>query len=499
MSVKKNVIAGWSAHLVTVLIGFFLLPYILEVLGDARYGAWLLVNAVAAYSGVIYAGFGATICRYVADSSTRKEWDRLNQIVSSVQGVYFGTASIVLLATLGFVLLAPWLNKWGETPIHEVQFSIFIVGATIALGMVASVYGGVLIGTQQLHIKRGIEVTCGVMRGVLTVIMLTRSWGLVQLSLVFFAVTVLEHGLSAWFAYRHVPTLSVHPWNIQRSVLNECFSFSAFNAVALAAEYLIYFTDTIVIGVVMGPEAIVPYQIGLRIAQMIQLPIAQIGEAILPKAGELHANSNRVELGQLVAKAMGVAFLLSGGFFIGGAYFGEVLIHTWIGHSLTHSHTVMSLLLAAQLVSLPMLIIRKALLGSGEVRVPAFIDLLEAALNLILSLILIQYWGVVGVAVGTLIPLVVVELSILLPYASKRLMLTRSVLWSHVVGPALPSLLALLAYCEVVRPYVTASGWLPLLCVTAGGGAVLIGVRGAVHFLGRSIDSNLTAVTASKQ
>ncbi len=495
MSVKKNILAGWAAHLVTVLIGFFLMPYILGVLGDSRYGAWLLVNAVAGYSGIIYAGFGATICRYVADAAARKEWERLNQFVSSVQGVYYGTASLVVLATLGFALLAPWLNKWGDVPLQEVQFSIVIVGLTIALGMVASVYGGVLIGTQQLHIKRAIEVTCGIARGGLTVLMVAQQWGLVTLALVFFAVTVLEHGLSAWFAYRQVPTLSVSPRNIRRNVLNECFSFSAFNAVALAAEYLIYFTDTIVIGIVMGAGAIVPYQIALRIAQMIQLPIAQIGEAILPKAGELHATANRDQLGLLVAKSMGVAFLLAGGFFIGGGYFGDRLVETWIGKTYPWTHAVMTILLAAQVVAMPMIIVRKALLGSGEVRIPAFIDLLEAAINLVLSLILVRTWGIVGVAIGTLIPLVMIELTVLLPYAMRRLHISRKALFTQIVGPALPSFLLLAAYCELVRSLELPAGWLSLLAITAGGGATLLLTRGIVQLSFRSGATNLTAAT----
>ncbi|MEZ5943496.1 MAG: polysaccharide biosynthesis C-terminal domain-containing protein [Planctomycetaceae bacterium] len=493
MSVKKNVIAGWLGHLVTVLIGFFLMPYILGILEETRYGVWLLLNAVAAYSGLIYAGFGATICRYVADSSARKEWDRMNQFVSSIQSVYFGSATLVVLATIAFALAAPMMDKWGDVSIREVQTAILVIGSTIAMGMVASVYGGVLIGTQQLHIKRAIEVTCGITRGVLTVLFLKQQWGLVTLSLVFFAVTVLEHGLSAWFAYRVCPQLSVSPKHIRRDVLKECFGFSTFNAIALAAEYLIYFTDTIVIGLVLGPKAIVPYQIGLRIAQMIQMPIAQIGEAILPKAGELHANAERGQLGALVAKAMGVAFLLAGGFLIGGYYFGDQLVSTWMGRSFTHTHTVMVILLATQVVSMPMVIIRKALLGSGEVKTPAFIDLLEAVSNLALSLILVHYWGIVGVAIGTFVPLLVIESSLLLPFAMKRLHITRGDLLTKVVGPAVPSFVLLFAFCEIASRFELGTGWGPLLLATACGGGLLVLARGAVHILTRPSPVNASS------
>lgn len=495
MTVRKNIIAGWLAHLMTMLIGFFMMPYILGTVGEAQYGAWVFINALAGYSTMIYSGFGATICRFVADLYSRKDWKRLNTIVSTIQSVYIGTASLVFLFTIACALFAARLQNWGTLPIHEVQISILIVGGTIGLGMIASVYGGVLVGTQRLDIKRGIEVTMGIIRLLLTLLCLHERFGLVTLALIFFAATVIEHGASAFYAYRQVPTLSVGPWHTRREAMRECFSFSAFNAIALFAEYLIFFTDTVVIGLILGPLAVVPYQIGLRIAQMIQIPIAQIGEAVLPKAGELHARGAQRELGRLVAKGMGLALLLSGGFLIGAVYFNDMLIRTWIGKSYPDSGSVLVLLVASQLVALPMVVARKALLGIGQVRKQAFIDLFEALINLVLSLILIRYWGILGVAWGTVIPLIIVELALLLPYAMRELGVSWRSLWHDVLAPQLPAHAALVVFCEVARMNLAAVGWIPLLVATLGGGFTLFCARGLVHLLERraaaQVDSQL--------
>lgn len=485
MTVRKNILAGWLSHLLTLLIGFFMMPYILGTVGEAQYGAWVFINALAGYSTMIYSGFGATICRYVADLSSRKDWHRLNVYVSTIQSVYLGTACLVFLFTAVCAGLAPSLQSWGALPVGEIQISILIVGGTIGLGMIASVYGGVLIGTQRLDIKRGIEMTLGVVRLGLTLICLRERFGLVTLSLIFFVATVIEHGVSAWYAYRQVPTLSIGPWKAERQAMRECFSFSAFNAIALFAEYMIFFTDTVVIGLILGPLAVVPYQIGLRIAQMIQTPISQIGEAVLPKAGELYVRQAHRELGRLVCKGMGLALLLSGGFLIGAIYFGDLLIQTWIGKGYANSHAVLVLLVASQLVALPMVVARKALLGIGRVRGQALIDLLEAGLNLILSLIFIRYWGILGVAWGTLLPLILVEVLVLLPYVMKELHLSLRDVWHEVVAPQIPAQVALLVFCESVFRWVPAQGWAPLLSVTLGGGGVLVAVRGLVLLLER--------------
>lgn len=483
MSIRNNILAGWGAHVVTVLIGFFLMPFIIATVGEAQYGAWVFINALAGYAGLVYAGFGATICRYVSDLSAKKEWARLNQFVSSIQAIYFVSAAIAILISCGFAWMAGFLDKWDSLPTNEVRISIMIVGTTIALGMIGSVYGGVLIGMQRLDMKHGIDVFAGVTRLVLVLVCLQQQFGLITLAFIFFAATLVDNIISAICAYRIVPTLSIAPWHTRKDVMKECFGFSAFTAIAMVAESLIFFTDTVVIGIILGPLAVVPYQIGQRIAQMIQVPVTQIGEAILPKAGELHAQQGHGRLAEVVGKGMSLAFLITGGFLIGSAYFGEMLIVTWIGKSYTSAALVLTILVGAQMVALPMVVARKALLGMGEVRVPAFIDLFEAGVNLLLSIILIQFMGIIGVALGTLFPIIVIELAIFLPYASRALSTTPRDLFHKIVTPHVPALAGLLLYCDLVSRLDLRTGWHYILPITIGGGVVLCGTSYLTHSL----------------
>lgn len=483
MTIRKNIMVSWLSHLVTVLVGFFMMPLILRTIGESHYGAWLLINAVAGYSGIVYSGFGTTICRFVAEHNARKEWQQLNVLVSSIQAQYFVTASIVLVLTALFAWQAPNMADWDGVAISEVRTAILIVGGTIALSMVSSVYGAVLIGVQRVDYYRGIEGFMGLLRMGLTLLFLHRHQNLVTLALIYLAVTIVDQGTSAFLAYREVPTLKVAPWYGKWKVISGCFNDSLMTALAHVAEYLINLTDTVVIGFVLGPAAVMPYQIGQRISQMIRVPIIQIGEAVLPKAGALHAQKSRNELGDLVARAMGLAFFLSAGFLIGAVYFGGLLIKTWIGDGYDISVTILALLLLAQLVSLPLTVARKAMLATGQIWQQAVIDFSEAIVNLVLSLIFIRYWGIVGVAIGTLLPMVFIELLCLLPLAVRHLKLNRWQLTHMVVGRQVPALLALVVYCELASPWMPESGWFPLLGATAGGGAVLIGTRWLTELL----------------
>ncbi len=474
MSLRSNILASWVAHLVMVAIGFIMVPFVRNTLAPGAYGVWVFVNTLSGYTGLLYMGFGATICRYVSKHVAKEEWNELNKVTSTIFAVYAGMAGVVLLLAGGLCAAAPWIDRWGEQPVGQVQAVILINGLSTAIGMIGSVFGGILIGTQRVGLKRSIEVGSGVLRFGLAIGCLKLRPELTTLSLLFCGVTILENLLLVVCARRVVPMLKLSRDYISRETLRECFAFSGYNAVGLIAEQLIYLTDTVVIGFALGTRQVEPYYIALRIGQMIQEPIARIGEVVLPKAGQLHSQGKHAELAGVVERMVALTFVLVAGFFIGSAYFGGMLIRTWIGSGLEQSHRILLILLAAQIVAQPMIVLRKAMLGMGIVRVPALIDIAEAVVNLVLSLALVFRWGIEGVAWGTFVPLVTVELLVFLPYACRQVGVRKRELLQRSVLPCLPPLAALWAFCEFTNRQGYPDGWFTLLSVAAVGGVVLL-------------------------
>jgi len=474
MSLRKNILTSWIAHIVMVAIGCFMLPFVRSTLAPGAFGAWIFINMISGYAGLLYLGFGATICRYVAKYVANEEWTNLNRVTSTIFAVYACMAGLVLLLTVGFCAIAPWIDKWGTMPIHEVQMVILINGLATSIGMLGSVFGGILIGTQRVGLKRAIEVSSGVLRFLFAITCLKWRPEITTLSVMFLGITILENLLLWRFATRAVPTLRIQRQLVSRETLRECYAFSGYSAIGQAAEQIIYLSDITVIGFSLGVAHVDVYNIGLRICQMIQDPLARIGEVVLPKAGQLHTQSKHSELTSLIARMTALTFVLVGGFFIGVVYFGGMLIRTWIGEDLTQSHRVLVILLAAQIVAQPMLILRKTMLGMGIVRVPSLIDIFEAVLNLVLSIVLVKRWGIEGVAWGTFIPLVFVELLVFLPYACRQVGIRKRALLQQSILPCLVPLAALWAYCEIVSRQNYPEGWITLLAIAGGGGVVLL-------------------------
>ena len=473
-AVKRNVAASWLAHGTALALGFFLMPYVIGVLGVRQYGDWVFINSFVVYAGLLYLGFGETVARFVAKHQAEGQPERVNQVVSLVLAIYAVTGTAALIAAGVLCWLAPWFGTWTGERLLQIRIVILLLGMNFAVGMCGSVFGGVLLGLRRFDVERAVTIASDFVRFGLIYFLLRAEWGLPIIAAIYLFITTFEQVLLAVLAKRVFPQLRVRPSLVKWSVLKECSGFSAMALVSNLAASLINATDSIVIGLMLGSEAIVPYYIALRLTQFIRQPIEKVAHICMPTAGALAADPEPRRLLNLLTTATGAVLLLIGGMFIGGWFFGGQLIERWIGPQYADSHRILCILLGAQLVALPCGVFRAFLFGTGRVRLPGLIYVLEAGCNLGLSIVLCHSWGIEGVAWGTAIPAVTIELGLLLPYALRTFGLTASRFWRQVVSPQLAPWALLAGYSWLIaqQPW-SASGWPALVGITLGGGAVL--------------------------
>jgi O-antigen/teichoic acid export membrane protein len=473
-SLKRNVLVSWGAHALAIVVGFFLMPYVVRVLGDHTYGTWVFINSLASYAGLLYFGFGDTISRYVAKYQAEGDYRRINQIVSLILAIYLAMGAVAMTIAAGLCAAVPWLSTWEGAELAEVRWAILILGLNVAVGLSGSVFGGVLMGLRRFDLERMVALTSDLVKLALVLLFLRSEWGLVTMATIFLTISVIENVAYVILACRQLPQLRVRWSLLSRDMLRECGSFSSMAFLNAIAYQMTFATDSVVIGFMMGTDDIVPYYIALRLTQFIKQPIDKIAQICMPTAGALSSTTERHRLHRFLLKTYGLVFLLSAGMFIGGWYFGGGVIAAWMGEGYGLSHHILAILLAAQVIALPCSVVRAFLFGMGQVRVPAMLYLLEAVCNLGVSIGLCHLWGLSGVAWGTLIPIAIIELGLTLPLGLKLMGLSMSRLWREAIAPQLVPLAALGVYSSLVASQLPAiDGWPILIGITCGGGAVL--------------------------
>lgn len=487
-SVKRNVLASWGVHASNVVIGFFLARYTLDVLGVSTYGGWLFINSIASYLNLLYCGFGETVSRYVSKYHADGDQRRMNEVVSLIAYIFRALGGIALVFSCIMAATAQWWGHWDAEILTQIRITWVILGLNVAISMAGTPYGGVLLGLRRFDLERGVIFALDLLRLVLFLVFLRGDWGIVIIASIFFVITIGENIAFVVLAYRLVPKLEVKWKHVNRETYRECSSFSSMSFVNSIAAQIINASDLVVIGFMLGEQATVIYNFGLRLAQFCRQPIDKIAHICLPTAGALHSEADRSKRMRFLLKTLSIVILLIDGLFIGAWYFGGDLLKLWVGPKLTPdnyrtAHRILTILLGAHLIALPCSIFRVFLFAMGNVRIPAGIYVVEAILNLVLSLVLCRHFGIEGVAWGTAIPVAVIETGILLPYALRNLGLSWSRLLREAVVPSAIPLCALWIYATVISQHSWShNNWPALMAIAIGGAAVLGGTKWLVEF-----------------
>jgi O-antigen/teichoic acid export membrane protein len=119
---------------------------------------------------------------------------------------------------------------------------------------------------------------------------------------------------------------------------------------------------------------------------------------------------------------------------------GDSLIYAWVGHkspSLMGSVAVVQILAVAVALRVGNASGTVILKGAGEHRMVAWTNVLTGVVNLILSVLLVRRYGLIGVAIGTLIPVGFASVFVLYPAACRRVGLSPWSVAAQTVWPPL--------------------------------------------------------------
>jgi O-antigen/teichoic acid export membrane protein len=151
----------------------------------------------------------------------------------------------------------------------------------------------------------------------------------------------------------------------------------------------------------------------------------------------------------------------------------------WVGPAYEEQAVLVAVLLLAGLFDTAQWPAAAILQGIAHHRPVAFMSAGSAVANLLLSLALVHPFGLLGVALGTLIPTTIECTVFLMPYALRTLRLRFSDLFLRVLVPTILPILPAMLAVAAVRAVLTPSGILPL----AFTGALGVGVYGLVYLL----------------
>jgi O-antigen/teichoic acid export membrane protein len=472
-SVARSAGYGSAVFVATVLITFFQTPFILEALGTERYGTWALIGQITGYYGMLDLGTRGAISHFVSRSLAADKSAAVNQYVSSGAAILLAAGLTVLLTGAALVTLFPAVFELNGVPVVEVQSALIVTVCVVAFSLPFDVAAAVIVGARRPEIGSVLDTALRLLGFGAILVVLREGGGLFAMALIQLSTRAIGWVYLAVQAKRLVPGLRLTRDSVNRAQMRELFRYGNKSVVVNVSSLVINRIDVLLIGAVLGVRLVPAYVLAQSLIQYISGFVSVITRPFTTHFSFHHEKGETAEVARLYLAGAKVASVAGCVLAALAASYATPFLSLWVGAQFTtgvfgeRADVVMIVLLIGQLPRMLQSITWQLLFGLRAPEVLARILLVEAAANLVLSLILVHYLGLLGVALGSVLPMLVTNLYRLPRVASAMTGLS----WPEYIrrGPGAGVVLAAVALAIGLasRRIVPMDSWTPLLAAGA--------------------------------
>lgn len=413
----RNTVWNYLGFAVNMATNFLLFPYVVGTLGSAAAGIWLLLGSLTGYMGLMELGIVPALTQRIASALARGDREAVHASVST---------SVVLMLVMMTVAaqvawFAPVLVDLLHLPAGLEASAVMVVRISIlgvAVRMPQAPFQAVLLGCQRQDRCSHLWIVLAITKALLTVLLLSLGYGVVAVVLMEALAHVAAGVLQVRWVWQELPSLRL---GLRWASLDEARHLTSFGLQVMVSGIFVLIveqSDRFVIAAFRPIEDVTRYSAAWKLYMLAYTIPTTLVQAVSPLVASLYGSGEDDRLRALFLRmtkySTAVALPLSVGIAVGSGW----ILQAWMGPEFGDVHPTVMVLLASLLVTGYNHAGYSIVYGTRQVGRQLWVyNAPLAVLNFGLSVWLVQRFGIVGVALGTAIP------ALLLEYPFMRLVL----------------------------------------------------------------------------
>lgn len=405
--IRSRVVSNYAGQLWVAALGLALLPRYLEILGPEAFGLVGVMYSLQAVALVLDSGISVFIGREIAVRLARPgDMRATRSLVHTFEVVVWLLAGLILASlALAGVLLGPHILETQSIEVEDLQFSLLLVAASVALSWPSGYYAAALSGAERQHALNALLAAFATLRygGALAVLYFPDAT--VDYFLAWFAVSGLLQSLAmALVFWRGFPQPEAgKTFDLAGIRHGGAFATGVFavTALGIATSQL----DRALISILMPLPALGMYVLVAGLGSGLGRIVQPLFNVVYPRMSQHAASGGRAELAILYRASLELITVLMAVAACVVAVLPDLVLLAWTGDKA----------LAAEL-AIPLALFFAGSAINGVLNIPYALHLSHAktrttlALNLVLLiafvpvyLALIDAMGLAGAALGWLL------------------------------------------------------------------------------------------------
>lgn len=476
--IKIGAILSYLSIGINIIAGLIYTPWMVDTIGKSDYGLYTLANSLITLFLVDF-GLGSAVSRYVAKYRAEGRQDKVNNFLGVVYKLYLiiDAAIFVALVIIYFCIDSIYVKL---TPAELEKFKVvYLISASFAvINFPFVTFNGILNSYEEFIYLKSADVIYRILLVALTVITLLlggRLYGLVAVHAIVGLIIVAYK----WIVIQKQITLKINWKYSDFSLYKDIFGFSIWITISTLAQRLVFNITPSILGAVASSAAIAVFGIVTTIEGYTYTITTAINGMFMPKISRIYERGGeKDELMPLMLSVGKFQYAINGIIVAGFAVIGKEFINLWMGPTYLDAYYGILLVIIPGLFFNSMQIANTAMIVKKKVNLQAWVNLGMGIVNVILSIILSSYLGVIGACISISIAYMLRAVALLFIYKRVLKIDMVSFVINCYIRMGIPIIITIVLGL-LMNSLFSNGGWL----VFAAKGLVIIGVYAAETLL----------------
>lgn len=410
--IAAAVSTGAAARGLSSVLTLVSLPLAVRYLGAERFGVWATITSTVVLLSLLDLGVTSSLTNHIAKSYAVGDQQYAGRYTVNALALttwIAGLAAVALAVAWSRIDWMSLFNVASVVPRSEVNRTAVVAAALVLIGLPASLASRIFAGYQEVHLSN-LVVAVGSVANVVGLLLGTELHvtmpALLAMSAGFITICNFAALAATLFLYKPWlrPRLALLDWTTARELLT---SGSGFFLIQVAGV-VVFSSDNLVVSHYLGAAHVTPYNVTWRLVMLTGVLQALVFPALWPAYADAHARQDHAWMRGTFRLVMRATLALNLACAVVFIAFGKILIRVWAGPPAVPS-TVLLVAMGLWAIISGFMTVESCLLAAvNRTRTQGVLSIAAAALNLGLSIVLVQRIGAVGVIAGTILSYLVV-------------------------------------------------------------------------------------------
>ncbi|WHY61114.1 oligosaccharide flippase family protein [Cytobacillus firmus] len=457
---KAGALLSYVALFINSAVSVIYTPIMLRLLGQSEYGLYSLAAAAAGYVGVLNFGLGNALIRYSAKYKAINDEKGCSALYGLFFKMYGVLGAFALVAGIILTLKADLMfsNSLSIEELKKLKIIMSIMVANISIGIGLGMFSVIILAHEKFIFQKMTVIIGSLINPIIMLPLLIMGYGSITMALVTTLINCLTIIINMYFCFKKIKIRIVFK-KLESGLFKEVIIFSSYIFLNLIIGQLYWSTDQVILGIYSGTIAVSIYSIGASFTGYFSGFSSAISNVFLTKVSTMvDKDATNNDLSDLFIRMGRVQYIIISFALSGFIVFGQEFINLWVGIEYSQSYVIAIIILVPMLVSLIQGMGGIILQAKNKQGFKSIINIFIAILNVIMSVIFVQVWGVIGCAIATAISFTLGNIIIINIYYWKKIGINIPEYWINILCMSLPIGISII-YGATMNNFIIADTW----------------------------------------